>query len=205
VTRFEKITLTFSLLQTVAMVAIPIMVWKLLDPALEELHYKKEPILTELVSTADDKTSRDYKFEIQNLGKFAMDHVSLLIVGQSPGITIPTKMCTADATSIPCVDIWPHIPIEFKPGENGQFPRIALLNPIPGETRVKVSLHGMEARLKEERRSDLRVAVSSDNGSAVPSCILFGTFGGRGANSEGHASLTMECYQQGSGASGDLD
>jgi hypothetical protein len=145
-TRFEKITLAFSVIQTIATLAIPIVVWKMLDPALEELHYKSAPILNEVVSTAGDNISREYYYLIQNVGKFPMDHVSLLFIWQNSGVALPKQMCSEDATLVPCIGVSPHIPIEVKLGEVGQFSQINLLNPIPGESRVEVSLHGMAVR-----------------------------------------------------------
>jgi hypothetical protein len=171
----EKITLGLSIFQTMAMVAIPIVVWKLLDPALEELRYKKAPVVTENVSIDRQAKLRDYQFAIQNVGKFPLEHVTLLITWHHPEVEVPKQVCRDDTGNAPCVSIRPHMPLDLKAGEGGHFSRVELHNPIPGETGVVVTLSAIPIKQEGQHSVDIRAAVSSDSGSTIPECAYFGT------------------------------
>jgi hypothetical protein len=189
VTKFQEVsTWIMTIIQTVAVVATPIIVWKFLDPGLEELGYKKEPVLAATISTGLNG-HRDYNFYISNIGKFPVENIRLLLFRQSSKLTLPLKICDSQPPLKNCVSTDPSVAANVIPAQSGSLPRVDLSNPIQGEHFVQITLHEVTGAEKlQQKEPGLTASVSSDNGPATTKCLLF--FGPHDVAMEGGDDLS---------------
>jgi hypothetical protein len=156
------------------MVAVPWIIYKYLDPALEELKHKRTPIVEETVTTREgDQIHRDYRFRIINVGDFPLEHVELLLLPQSSAFGVPTGQCSEPENSENCVTTFPPVGISLVPAEKGVVPRVDLINSIPANAFIDVLLIGVPINGGKALQAGLDAAVSSDTGSASPPCVKF--------------------------------